>query len=61
MFAQRALARATPRFAPAIRGPLRSSRRNNSSENWRRFTGAEDNEFNRERAHIEEHAGESGG
>lgn len=61
MFAQRALARAAPRYAPLVRAPLRSSRRNYSSEKGKQFAGAEDNEFNRERAHIEEHAAASGG
>ncbi|KAF2279555.1 COX6A-domain-containing protein [Westerdykella ornata] len=56
MLAQRTLACAAPRMAFA-RAPLR--RRNYSSET-KQFAGAEDNEFNRERAHIQEHAAESG-
>jgi len=59
MLAQRMLARSTPRMA------LRTSRaarptRNYSSETPKRFAGTEDNEFNRERARIAEHAYESG-
>ncbi|KAF1841443.1 COX6A-domain-containing protein [Cucurbitaria berberidis CBS 394.84] len=59
MFAQRILARSTPRMALA-RAPLRASRRNYSSETKQQFVGAEDNEFNRERARIAEHGAESG-
>jgi cytochrome c oxidase subunit 6a len=58
MFARRVLARTTPRTA--LRTPLRASRRNYSSESPKQFSGAEDNEFNRERARIAEHAYESG-
>lgn len=58
MFAQRALVRASPRLRLA-RAPLR--RRMYSSESPKQFAGAEDNEFNRERARIQEHAAESGG
>ncbi|KAF2245127.1 COX6A-domain-containing protein [Trematosphaeria pertusa] len=57
MFAQRALVRASPRLRLA-RAPLR--RRMYSSESPKQFAGAEDNEFNRERARIQEHAAESG-
>ena len=59
MFAQRVLARTTPRMA-LQRAPLRAGRRNYSSESPKQFAGAEDNEFNRERARIGEHAAESG-
>ncbi|KAH8710090.1 cytochrome c oxidase, subunit VIa [Phaeosphaeriaceae sp. PMI808] len=56
MFAHRLLARTTPRMA------LRTQRatRKYSSESPKQFVGAEDNEFNRERARIAEHAAESG-
>ncbi|KAF2000795.1 cytochrome c oxidase-like protein subunit VIa [Amniculicola lignicola CBS 123094] len=57
MFNARVLARTTPRTALA-RAPLR--RRMYSSEHGKTFSGAEDNEFNRERARIKEHAAESG-
>jgi hypothetical protein len=57
MLAQRALLRARPQLALA-RAPVR--RRMYSSETPKQFAGAEDNEFNRERARIAEHAGESG-
>jgi cytochrome c oxidase subunit 6a len=64
MFAQRILARSTPRMALRTQraAPLRTGRtsRNYSSENPKQFYGAEDNEFNRERARIAEHAAESG-
>jgi cytochrome c oxidase subunit 6a len=64
MFAQRVLARQAPRMALRAQRtatPLRASRtRNYSSESPKQFAGAEDNEFNRERARIEEHAYESG-
>lgn len=59
MFAARAAARQTPRMALA-RAPARAGRRNYSSESPKQFAGAEDNEFNRERARIAEHGGESG-
>lgn len=59
MIAQRALARATPRMA-LQRAPLRAGRRTYSSQPPKQFFGAEDNEFNRERARIAEHAYESG-
>jgi cytochrome c oxidase subunit 6a len=59
MFVQRVLARQTPRMALA-RAPARAGRRNYSSESPKQFAGAEDNEFNRERARIAEHGGESG-
>ena len=59
MFAQRIIARSSPRMALA-RAPLRTSRRTYSSEAPKQFAGAEDNEFNRERARIAEHAAESG-
>ena len=58
MFAQRVLARSSPRLA-LRRAPLRT--RNYSSESPKQFAGAEDNEFNRERAAIQAHAAESGG
>lgn len=58
MFAQRALMRARPQLGLA-RAPVR--RRMYSSESPKQFAGAEDNEFNRERARIAEHAAESGG
>ena len=58
MFAQRAIARARPQLGLA-RAPIR--RRMYSSESPKQFAGAEDNEFNRERARIAEHAAESGG
>ena len=58
MYAQRTLLRAGQRLAP-VRAPLR--RRMYSSESPKQFAGAEDNEFNRERARIQEHAAESGG
>jgi cytochrome c oxidase subunit 6a len=58
MFTQRALARSAPRVRLA-RAPAR--RRMYSSESPKQFAGAEDNEFNRERARIQEHAEESGG
>ncbi|KAF2709813.1 COX6A-domain-containing protein, partial [Pleomassaria siparia CBS 279.74] len=57
MFAPRVLARTTPRVALA-RAPLRL-RRPYSSETTKLY-GAEDNEFNRERARMNDHAGESG-
>lgn len=59
MIAQRIAARSTPRVALA-RAPLRATRRTYSSESPKQFTGAENNEFNLERARIAEHAGESG-
>ena len=59
MIAQRTLFRASQRMAPVARAPLR--RRMYSSESPKQFAGAEDNEFNRERARIAEHAEESGG
>jgi cytochrome c oxidase subunit 6a len=59
MFAQRTLARSSPRMA-LPRAPVRASRRNYSSQAPKEFAGAEDNEFNRERARIQEHGGESG-
>jgi cytochrome c oxidase subunit 6a len=59
MFAARSFARAAPRQALA-RAPARAGRRNYSSESPKQFAGAEDNEFNRERAHIAQHAAESG-
>ena len=59
MFAARSFARAAPRQALA-RAPARAGRRNYSSESPKQFAGAEDNEFNRERARIAEHAYESG-
>jgi cytochrome c oxidase subunit 6a len=59
MFAQRVIARSTPRMAIS-RAPLRAGRRNYSSESPKQFAGAEDNEFNRERARIAEHGAESG-
>jgi cytochrome c oxidase subunit 6a len=62
MFAQRFVARASPRVALA-RAPApvaRAGRRTYSSESPKQFAGAEDNEFNRERARIAEHGGESG-
>ena len=58
MLAQRTLLRASQRMAPVARAPLR--RRMYSSESPKQFAGAEDNEFNRERAHIAQHAAESG-
>ncbi|KAF2653969.1 COX6A-domain-containing protein [Lophiostoma macrostomum CBS 122681] len=57
MFAQRILARTAPRMA-LRRAPVRA--RNYSSESPKQFAGAEDNEFNRERAAIQAHAAESG-
>jgi cytochrome c oxidase subunit 6a len=64
MFAQRVLARSAPRMALRTQraAPLRAARttRNYSSESPKQFAGAEDNEFNRERARIAEHAYESG-
>jgi cytochrome c oxidase subunit 6a len=66
MFAQRVLARSTPRMAlrtQRVATPLRAGRttqRNYSSESPKQFAGTEDNEFNRERARIAEHAYESG-
>ncbi|KAF2867179.1 putative cytochrome c oxidase subunit VIa [Massariosphaeria phaeospora] len=57
MFAQRAIARSSTRLGLA-RVPLRP--RPYSSETPRQFAGTEDNEFNRERARIEVHGGESG-
>ena len=64
MFAQRILARSAPRMALRAQRatPLRAGRttRNYSSESPKQFAGAEDNEFNRERARIAEHAYESG-
>ncbi|PSN70058.1 mitochondrial cytochrome c oxidase subunit VIa [Corynespora cassiicola Philippines] len=57
MLAQRMLARSSQRLGLA-RAPLR--RRMYSSESPKQFAGAEDNEFNRERARIAEHAAESG-
>jgi hypothetical protein len=59
MFAARTAFRAAPRQALA-RAPARAGRRNYSSESPKQFAGAEDNEFNRERARIAEHGGESG-
>jgi hypothetical protein len=59
MFAARTVARAAPRQALA-RAPVRAPGRNYSSESPKQFAGAEDNEFNRERAHIAQHAAESG-
>jgi hypothetical protein len=59
MFAARTVARAAPRQALA-RAPARAGRRNYSSESPKQFAGTEDNEFNRERAHIAQHAAESG-
>lgn len=59
MFAQRTLARSTQRMALA-RAPARAGRRTYSSEPTKTFAGAEDNEFNRERARIGAHAEESG-
>lgn len=58
MLAQRAFIRSSQRFGLAARGP---ARRNYSSESPKQFAGAEDNEFNRERARHEAHAAESGG
>lgn len=57
MLAQRALVRSAQRLGRA-RAPLR--RRPYSSETERQFIGAEDNEFNRERARMNDHAAESG-
>ncbi|KAF2751949.1 cytochrome c oxidase-like protein subunit VIa [Sporormia fimetaria CBS 119925] len=57
MYSRSIIARAAPRFTP-VRAPIR--RRMYSSEPGKRFAGAEDNEFNREREHIKQHAGESG-
>ncbi|KAF2176174.1 COX6A-domain-containing protein [Zopfia rhizophila CBS 207.26] len=57
MFAQRVLYRSTQRLGLA-RTAIR--RRMYSSEAPKQFTGAEDNEFNRERARIKAHAAESG-
>ena len=57
MIAQRAIIRSSQRFGLA-RAPIR--RRPYSSE-APKFAGAEDNEFNRERARIEAHAPGSGG
>ena len=59
MFAARTAARQAPRMALG-RAPARAGRRNYSSESPKQFAGAEDNEFNRERARIQEHGGESG-
>ena len=59
MYAARVAARQTPRMALA-RAPARAGRRNYSSESPKQFAGTEDNEFNRERARIAEHGGESG-
>ncbi|CAA9965652.1 hypothetical protein CFE70_008632 [Pyrenophora teres f. teres 0-1] len=59
MFAARNFARSAPRQAIA-RAPARAGRRTYSSESPKQFAGAEDNEFNRERAHIAQHAAESG-
>lgn len=58
MSASRVLVRSTQRLGLA-RAPIR--RRMYSSESPKQFAGAENNEFNRERAHIKEHAAESGG
>jgi hypothetical protein len=58
MFATRALMRSRAQLGLA-RAPIR--RRMYSSETPKQFAGAEDNEFNRERARIAEHAAESGG
>ncbi|CAI6335827.1 unnamed protein product [Periconia digitata] len=58
MFAPRTLLRSSQRLALA-RPPVRSVRFY-SSESPRKFSGAEDNDFNRERAEHEAHAGESG-
>lgn len=57
MLAQRAFIRSSQRLSSA-RAPVR---RNYSSEPPKQFVGAEDNEFNRERARQEAHAAESGG
>jgi len=57
MFTSRALVRS--RALPLARAPLR--RRMYSSESPKQFAGAEDNEFNRERARVQAHAAESGG
>lgn len=59
MYASRIVARAPLRQALRTRAPLRQTRRNYSSET-KQFAGAEDNEFNRERARMNEHAAESG-
>ncbi|KAF2205109.1 COX6A-domain-containing protein [Delitschia confertaspora ATCC 74209] len=60
MFGQRVLFRSAQRFgaSPVARNAVR--RQKYSSEAGKQFTGAEDNEFNRERARIQEHAAESG-
>jgi len=60
MLAQRLFARSAQRLgaSPIARN---AARRNYSSETGKQFTGAEDNAFNRERAHIKEHAAQSGG
>jgi len=64
MLAQRMLARSTPRMVLRAQraAPLCAARpsRNYSSESPKQFAGTEDNEFNRERARISEHAYESG-
>jgi len=59
MFAQRFLIRSTQRMAFG-RTPPRAGRRNYSSEAPQEFVGAENNEFNRERARIAAHGAESG-
>ena len=59
MFAQRFLTRSTQRMAFG-RTPPRAGRRNYSSEAPQEFVGAENNEFNRERARIAAHGAESG-
>jgi hypothetical protein len=64
MLAQRLLARQAPRVAlrsQRTATPIRAAgRRTYSSESPKQFAGGEDNEFNRERARIAEHAYESG-
>ncbi|ORY11535.1 cytochrome c oxidase subunit VIa-domain-containing protein [Clohesyomyces aquaticus] len=57
MYAQRVFFRSTQRLGTA-RTALR--RRLYSSETKQTFVGAEDNEFNRERARVQEHAAASG-
>ncbi|KAF2735129.1 COX6A-domain-containing protein [Polyplosphaeria fusca] len=57
MLARRLISRPMQRVALA-RAPLR--RRMYSTESPKQLAGAEDNEFNRERLRIEEHAKESG-
>ncbi|KAH7126736.1 cytochrome c oxidase, subunit VIa [Dendryphion nanum] len=57
MLAQRMLYRSTARLGLARTAIVR---RNYSSETPKQFAGTEDNEFNRERAHANEHAAESG-